>query len=56
MTQKRGFLQNRNKPETEIFAFWIISFEPNKILTRSAPQNDSPNLSFVKDISVVGQK
>ena len=30
-TQKRCFLQNRKKPETEIFTFWVITFEPNMI-------------------------
>ena len=40
----------------EIFAFCVIAFEPITILTYSAPQNDRLNLSFVKDIKVVGKK
>ena len=35
--------------------FSVITFEPIKIQTRSAPQNDQ-NFSFVKDIHVVGKK
>ena len=30
-----------------IFAFCVITFEPIEVQTRSAPQNDSLNLSFV---------
>ena len=33
----------------EIFAFYNIAIEPIKVQTRSASQNDCPNLSFVKD-------
>ena len=33
-----------------MFAFSVITFEPIKILNCLAPQNDSLNLSFVKDI------
>ena len=40
----------------EKIAFFVITFEPIKIQTRSAPQNDSLNFSFVKDIHVVGEK
>ena len=42
-----------------VFFFFCISgitFEPNKIQTCSAPQNESLNLSFVKDINVVSNK
>ena len=42
--------------KTEIIAFCYIIFEPNKIQTRSAPQNKRLNLSFVKDIYIVGEK
>ena len=42
--------------KTEIFAFCIITFEPIKIQTCSAPQNDRQNLSFVKDINVDWKK
>ena len=44
------FLQNRTKTKMEIFAFCVITFEPIKIYTRLAPQNDRLNLSFVKNI------
>jgi phosphoribosylaminoimidazole carboxylase (NCAIR synthetase) len=40
----------------KMFVFCVISFEPIKIQTCSAPQNDRLNLSFVKDIHVVGKK
>ena len=40
--------------EKEIFAFYVIMFEPIK--TCSAPQNDRLNFSFVKDIHAVGKK
>ena len=47
--QKRCILQNsKKKPDTEIFAFWVITFKQNMIQTCSAPQNDRWNLSFVK--------
>jgi hypothetical protein len=39
-----------------VFAFWVITFEPIKIQTWSAPQNDRLNLRFVKDIHVFGEK
>ena len=42
--------------EMEIFAVCVITFEPIKIQTCSSPQNDSLNLSFVKDIKVIGKK
>ena len=34
---------------TASFAFYVITFEPIEVQTRSAPQNDRLNLSFVKD-------
>ena len=37
----------------EMFVFYVITFEPIKIQTYSAIQNDRLNLSFVK---VVGRK
>ena len=40
----------------EIFVFCVIAFEPIKIQTCSAPQDDRLNLSFVKDRKVVGKK
>ena len=39
-----------------IFAFCVITSEPIEVQTRSAPQNDRLNLSFVKDICVNGRK
>ena len=49
------FLQNRTKMKTEKIAFCVITFEPIKIQTHSAPQNDRLNFSFVKDIHVDGE-
>ena len=48
------FLQNRTKTEMEKIAFFVITFDPIKIQTHSAPQNDRLNFSFVKDIHVDG--
>ena len=48
------FLQNRTKMKMEKIAFCVITFEPIKIQTHSAPQNDRLNFSFVKDIHVDG--
>ena len=48
------FLQNRTKTKMEKIAFCVITFEPIKIQTHSAPQNDRLNFSFVKDIHVYG--
>ena len=42
--------------EMEIFALCVITFEPIKNQTCSAPQNDRLNLSFVKDSHVDGRK
>ena len=38
------------------FVFNVIAFVPIKIQTCLAPQNDSQQLSFLKDIYVVGKK
>ena len=46
------FLQNRTKTKMEKIAFCVITFDPIKIQTHSAPQNDRLNFSFVKDIQV----
>ena len=35
--------------QKNIFAFCVITIEPIEVQTRSAPQNDRLNLSFVKD-------
>ena len=40
----------------EIFAFGVITFEPIKIQTYLAPQNDRLILSFVQDIHVIAKK
>ena len=50
----RFFLQNHTKTKMEKNAFCVITFEPIKIQTHSAPQNDRLNFSFVKDIHVDG--
>ena len=34
----------------------VLAFDPIKIYTLYASQNDSQNLSFVKDTNVVGDK
>ena len=39
-----------------MFAFCVITFEPIKIQTCSAPQNDRLIFSFVKDIKVGVEK
>ena len=40
----------------EKIAFCVITFDPIKIQTHLAPQNDRLNLSFVKDIYADGGK
>ena len=35
---------------------YVVAFDPIKILTCWAPQNDRQNLSFVKATNVVGEK
>jgi hypothetical protein len=42
--------------QKNMFAFCVITFEPIELQTRSAPQNDRLNLSFVKDTYVDGKK
>ena len=34
------------------FTLYVVTVEAMKIPTLSAPQNDSPNLIFVKDINI----
>ena len=53
-TQTSVFEQNHKKKEMRIIAFCVINFDPIKIQTHSAPQNDRLNFSFVKDIHVDG--
>ena len=38
--QKRCFLQIKKKLESEMFAFWVVTFEQNVIPTCSKLQND----------------
>ena len=53
----RSFLQNHKNRKTEIFAFCDITLNyVIEIQTHSAPENDRLNLSFVKDVYVVGKK
>ena len=40
----------------DIFAFFVITFEPIRIYICSAPQNDGLNYSFVKDIKIFVEK
>ena len=54
--KKQVFTKLKKKMEKEIFAFCVITFEPIKLQTCSAPQNDRLNFSFMKDIYVVGEK
>ena len=41
---------------TKKIVFHVAAFDPIKILTDQAPKNDYLNLSFVKDVNVVGEK
>ena len=52
--QIRVFFSKSEK--MEILVVFSITFEPIKIKTRSAHQNDHLNLSLVKHIFVVGKK
>ena len=36
--------------------YYVVAFDPIKILTLKAPQSDGLNLSFVKDFNVVAKK
>ena len=40
------------KQKWKKIAFCVITFEPIKIQTHAAPQNDHLNFNFVKDINV----
>ena len=42
--------------EPRKIVFYVLVFDPIKILILLAPQNVHQNLSFVKDINVVGKK
>ena len=41
---------------TDLNKHFVVAFDPIKISTHYAPQNDRWNLSFVKDICVVAKK
>ena len=49
-------LTKLQKRKIKIFAFFVLTYEPIMIEIHSAPQNDHPNLSFVKDNYVAGKK
>ena len=42
--------RNRKKPETELFAFWIITFEPIKTKTCLASQSDGLNKGILSEL------
>ena len=50
------FFQNLKKMEKERIVFYVAAFDSIKIQTPLASQNDRHNLSFLKDIYVVGEK
>ena len=50
------FLQNCKNTEMKKLAFCITTFEPIKITTCKAPQNDRLILSFVIDCHIVGKQ
>ena len=52
-TNNKFFTKLKKKGEGNIC---VLTFEPIKIKTHSAPQNDRLNFSFVKDIHVVCEK
>ena len=54
--ERRESASISNRPDQRAFALCVITFEPIKIQTHSAPQNDRLNFSFVKDVYVDGKK
>ena len=44
------------RKNTDLNQYFVVAFDPIKISTHYAPQNDCWNLSFVKDIYVVAKK
>ena len=44
------------RKNTDLNQYFVVAFDPIKISTHYAPQNDRWNLSFVKDIYVVAKK
>ena len=53
-TPKMMYFQARKN--TDFNQYFVVAFDPIKISTHYAPQNDRWNLSFVKDIYVVAKK
>ena len=56
---RAGFLlrcQKSLRQNTDFNQYFVVAFDPIKISTHYAPQNDRWNLSFVKDIYVVAKK
>ena len=53
---KKLFSSNELKYDFFVFCISLITFEPIKIQTCSASQNDRLNFSFVKDFYVDGGK
>ena len=47
-------IEKKRKQKT--FVIYDVAFDPIKIMTCCALQNDSQNLSFVKAFNVVGKK
>ena len=50
------FFQNWKTQLSKTFVIYVLAFDPIKIWTLYASQNDYRNLSFVKDINAVGNK
>ena len=44
------------RKNTDFNQYFVVAFDPIKISTHYAPQNDRWNLSFVKDIYAVAKK
>ena len=44
------------RKNTDFNQYFVVAFDPIKISTHYAPQNDRWNLSFVKDMYVVAKK
>ena len=43
------------RKNTDLYQYFVVAFDPIKISTHYAPQNDGWNLSFVKDIYLVAK-
>ena len=56
---RAGFLlrcQKSLRQNTDFNQYFVVAFDPIKISTHYAPQNDCWNLSFVKEIYVLAKK